>query len=137
MAGLRFGSQKPRRSPPVSTGVNQAKSFQMNEIITQRAVSDSRINLGTNISEWPTSISGESLKNLPLAVCQVVANAKRSHIPARQKPDAHRSSNLQELRLRVASAQTQFNNFLRTTAPSFHQPTSIENLSDQRVSRPR
>jgi hypothetical protein len=121
----------------MSAGIDKPKPFQMNEIVTQGTISHGRIDLRADISKLAFSSSSNGLKNLALAVRKVMSDAKRRHVPARQKPNTHRSANLQELRLWMTCTQTQFNNSLCTTSPSFNQSSPIEDLCDQWVSRSR
>jgi len=67
---------------------------------------------------------GDSLKDLALPIRKVMCNAKGRHISARQEPNTHRSSNLQELRLRVAGPEAQFNNLL--SALPYLEPKKVE-----------
>lgn len=133
-AGQRIRSQKPGCPSPMSLRVDEPKPFQMREIVAQGTVSDSGVHLGPDTGKWPSSTSSKSLEDLPLPISKVMTHAKRSHIPAWQEPDTDRSSNLQELRLWVASTQAEFNDFLRASTPSFYQSTPIKDLGNQRVS---
>jgi len=109
----------------------------MKEIVAQCTICHRGIDLSADTGKLALSFSSNGLKDLALAVREVMSDAKRRHIPARQKPNAHRPTNLQKLWLRVAGAQTQFNNFLRATSPTFNQSSPIEDLCDQWISRAR
>jgi len=55
------------------------------------------------------------------------------HVATREKQDSHCASLFDELWLRMAGLHTQFNDLLRPTAPALHQPTFVEDLSNQWV----
>ncbi len=109
----------------------------MKKIVAQCTICHRGIDLSADIGKLAFSPPSNGLKNLALAVREVMSDPKRRHIPARQKPNAHRPTNLHKFWLRMAGAQTQFNNFLRTTSPAFNQSSPIEDLCDQGVSRAR
>jgi hypothetical protein len=109
----------------------------MKKIVAQCTVCHRGIDLSADTGKLALSFSSNGLKDLALAVREVMSDAKRRHIPARQKPNAHRSTNLQKFWLWMAGTQTQFNNFLRATSPTFNQSSAIEDLCDQWISRSR
>ena len=99
---LRRCGQKPHGPSTMSAGIDQPKSFQMKQIVTQSTVSHSRIDLRANTGEWAFHSAGNSLKNPALPICKVMGNAERRHITAWQEPNAYRPGDLQELRFRMA-----------------------------------
>ena len=109
----------------------------MKEIVAQCTICHCGIDLSANIGKLVLSFSSNGLRDLALAVREVMSDAKRRHMPARQKPNAHCSTNLQKSWLRMAGTQTQFNNFLRATPPTFNQPSAIEDLCDRWISKSR
>lgn len=107
------------------------------QIAAQCTICHCGIDLSADIGILAISSSCNGLKNLALAVREVMSDAKRRHIPARQKPNNRRSTILWIVSLRMAGAQTQFNNFLRTTSPAFNQFAPIEDLCEQWISKAR
>jgi hypothetical protein len=107
------------------------------QIAAQCTICHCGIDLSADIGKLAFSSSCNGLKNLALAIREVMSGAKRRHIPARQKSNAHRSIILWKVSLLMAGAQTQFNNFLRTTSPAFNQFAPIEDLCEQWISRAR
>jgi hypothetical protein len=121
----------------MSAGIDQPKPFQMKQIIAQRSVSRRGINLCADIGKLAFPPTSDGLKNLALAFSKVMRNAKRSYIPARQEPNAYRSSDLQELRFWMAGPQAQLNNLLRASSPALNQSSPVKDLRDQWISGSR
>ena len=70
--------------------VEAAKPFQMEEIVAQCTICHCGIDLSADMGKLAFSFSRNGLKNLALAVCEVMSDAKRRHSSAQTKSHIHR-----------------------------------------------
>jgi hypothetical protein len=75
----------------------------MREVVAKRPLRRLWRYLGSEFAKGSCYTACQSLKQLPLALCQVVSNAIRGNIAARKEANANRACLLQELRLRMPS----------------------------------
>jgi len=126
--------QKPNRTSSHPPGINQAKPFQMGEVVTKRALGRLWRYFGPEFAKGACQTACQRLKQLPLALGQVMSDPKGRNIAARKEAHAHCAGLLQELGLGMPSPHAQVNQSLRALPPTFHQSPPIEHLGDQGIS---
>lgn len=107
----------------------------MGEVVAKRPPGRLWRYFGTEFTKGSRQTACQSLKQLPLALGQVVSNAVGRNIAARKEPHAHRAGLLQELGLWMPGPHTEVDQSLRSPPPTFHQPPAVEHFSDQRIAR--
>ena len=105
----------------------------MGEVVAKRPLGRLWRYFGTEFAKGSRQTACQSLKQLPLALGQVVSNAVGRNIAARKEPHAHRAGLLQELGLWMPGPHARGRPVFASPPPTFHQPPAVEHFSDQRI----